>query len=329
MTSADPPTLFIGGSGRSGTSITRRVVGSHPEVVSLPFEHRFLVDPDGIVDFYRSYEATWTPFLADRRLRRLERLLRQMARSSAVGRIVERGFRQIDPTGRWLTPPPYAAWELDRHLPNFTQHVDSLLDEITSFTFPGTWVGARPLGFKNRMRHAPPPSRIDLRGALRQFVHRVLVDLVRSRDGTLYVEDNTWNILLARELSELVPGAKFLHVYRDPRDVVASYMVQRWAPGKASQAARWYADILSHWWEIRQELRQDLVLEISLEELVSQTRDTVERICTFVELTFDESMLAVSLDRAHRGRWQRDLAVREQEVVQGILDPYLRRLGYA
>lgn len=329
MTSSDLRTLFIGGSGRSGTSVTRRLVGLHPEAVSLPFEHRFLVDPDGIVDFYRSYEATWTPYLADRRLRRLERLLRQLARSSAVERVCERVLRRLDPRGRWFTPPPYAAWELGRHLPNFTRHVDAVLEELTSFTFSATWVGARGLGVGTPMRHAPPRSRTDLCDVLGRFVRRVLIDFVQSREGSLYVEDNTWNVLVARELSDLVPGAKFLHVYRDPRDVVASYMEQRWAPEEAGQAARWYADILNHWWEIRRGLPEKCVLELSLEQLVSSPRDTAERICAFVDLEFDEKMLGLSLDRAHRGRWRRDLDAREQEIVQQILDSYIQRLGYA
>ena len=45
--SAEPNILFVGGVGRSGTSVTRQVLGLHPQVANLPFEYRFIIDPDG------------------------------------------------------------------------------------------------------------------------------------------------------------------------------------------------------------------------------------------------------------------------------------------
>lgn len=324
-----PRTLFIGGSGRSGTSVTRRLIGLHPDAVSLSFEYRFLVDPDGIVDFYRSYEATWTPYLADRRLARLERLLRRVASSGPAERIMEKVLGNVDPRGRWLRSPPYASWELNRHLPNFSTHVEVLLEELTSFTFEGTWVGAEAPGWRRRMRHGPPRSRRELAEILGGFVGNVLGDLLAAQGRTLYVEDNTWNILLARELRELVPTSKILHVYRDPRDVVASFREQTWAPADADRAARWYADILDRWWHVRSELPDPEVLEISLEDLVAEPRQTAERISAFVGLTFEERMLGLSLDKAHIGRWHRDLSAAEQERIEEILRPHVRRLGYA
>jgi len=42
--------VFVGGTGRSGTTIVAKVLGSHPEAHMIPIEVRFLVDLHGLCD---------------------------------------------------------------------------------------------------------------------------------------------------------------------------------------------------------------------------------------------------------------------------------------
>ena len=72
-TSGSPRHVAVGGTGRSGTNLLKQILSEHSQVHTLPFEHRFVIDPGGVIDFYHGFADSWSPFVADRKLRDLER----------------------------------------------------------------------------------------------------------------------------------------------------------------------------------------------------------------------------------------------------------------
>ncbi|MPZ53403.1 MAG: hypothetical protein GEU79_11845 [Acidimicrobiia bacterium] len=50
MTERTRPPIFVGGTGRSGTTILAKAVSAHPSVSLVPIETRFLVDGNGLLD---------------------------------------------------------------------------------------------------------------------------------------------------------------------------------------------------------------------------------------------------------------------------------------
>jgi Sulfotransferase family len=329
LSAGDPNIIFVGGTGRSGTNITKDLLAKHPQVATLPFEYRFIIDPDGIVDFYRGYAAVWSPYLADRRLKRLEKLLNTLAGEPLGHRLLGNLIRRLDPRGRVLSPRQYHGWHLNEHLPGFAQLSQELLAKLRAFSFPAFWVGTESYAYRPHVYHASPMSREELASILGRYLCQVIGRFLAKQNKQFFVEDNTWNILVARELIELVPHARILHVYRDPRDVVASFMQQRWSPGAVKEAALWYDSMMKHWFTVRAGLPPGSWYEFSLENLVGDTERVVSEICDFCGIPYDPVLLETDLGRSHTGRWRRDLSCEEHQVAESILSNTLTELGYS
>ena len=323
-----PRMIFVGGTGRSGTSIVKEILATHPDAASLPFEYRFIIDPDGLVDFYTSFTAAWSPYLADRRLKRLECLLHTLTRESWYHRILGRLLRWWNRDGKTLSPRAYHGWELNRHLPNFERHVQHLMARLVEFSFPACWVGTESYQPFPKVYHAAPISRQELAQILGEFVQNVISDLLQQTGKKFFVEDNTWNVLFAREILDLVPEAKIIHVCRDPRDVVASFSQQRWSPADKEQGARWYKAMMLHWFDVRSSLPADSYYELELEELVAHPDAVLQEVCEFAGISFESEMLQIDLSHSHSGRWKQEYSNEEKKQVQVILSDVIQALGY-
>ena len=66
--------FLIGGGGRSGTTILSKIFSKHSQFAVVP-EWRFVIDPDGLLDFLSSVVNSWTPYIYSLKLQRLETLL--------------------------------------------------------------------------------------------------------------------------------------------------------------------------------------------------------------------------------------------------------------
>jgi sulfotransferase family protein len=324
----DHVVAFIGGTGRSGTNILREILDQHSGTVSLPFEYRFIIDPDGIVDFYLASSGSWSPFLMDRRLKRLEVLLMQLSKRTSLAQLAGRLISWLDPRGRWFTPQSYWGYELDQHIQGFSDMAHELIGSLREFSYRGSWVGASSYTHNHCIYHASRKGKDDLLALLQQFLQNVFQTLWNESGTRVYVEDNTWNILLAKELLDLVPNGRIVHIYRDPRDVVASLTKQRWAPSNAIEAAAWYSSIMEEWYRVRADLAEASLLEFSLESLVDDPEKVLRGLCSFLNIQMEPAFLQLELTKANSGRWKRDFSTSIQHKLNQELRPHIERLGY-
>ncbi|MBD3322939.1 hypothetical protein GF339_00045 [candidate division KSB3 bacterium] len=315
---------LIGGTGRSGTSILAHIFSRHPAVSNIS-ESRFFTDPDGILDFYSTCEV-WSPHHYDVKVYRLEHLLK----NTVVRHPFYKAFILWRRTGLfrkllWSVRPPYFNIGMSEYCPDFIRHTDTLIEQLTEFRYQGNWIGMEQ---QHEMRYGNLPEKKSLAEILRNFLCQVIQSVCEHQQTQYCLEKTPWNILWFDKILELLPEAKLVHIYRDPRDVVASYRQHAWMPTESEKSAKIYKDLIERWWNIRAGIPPQSFLEISLESLVESPQDILREICSFWELPWHDTLLEIPLTKAHSGRWQKDLTAAEQQTVETILQPQLESMGY-
>ena len=328
-----PRLITIGGTGRSGTTITARAFSNHPDIAGVP-ESRYLIDPDGLADFYGSVLGFWSPYAIDRKLRRLERMLTLCGRDKGFFiRVLVPQLNRISmqrAAGRVMIPP-YAAICFERVCPNYFDYVRELMDDLRSYVYDGQWVGMS-LFEKRQVQYAPPMDRKVLAEKLGHFYRRIAADVVSSQNKTVFFEKNTFTILAFDNILEILPELKLVHVYRDPRDVVASYCqatAQPWAPSDPEQAAVWLKGGMTQWLKIRANLPPGSFIEVPFERIVEDREGAFREMCAFWELDWHESLLEIKFNRPNIARWKRSFTEEQAGRVTEIVGDIMSCYGYS
>ena len=157
-------------------------------------------------------------------------------------------------------------------------------------------------------------------------------------------------------LHALFPGTRTVHIIRDGRDVILSLL--QWAtptkgPGRLATWAEEPLATAALWWEwqvrsgrsARASVGEDRCMELRYESLAGDPEPEARRLCSFLGLDYDASMLAF-----HEGRRRDDPSLdakkawlpptpglrnwREQmdedglALVETLIGPFLEELGY-
>jgi hypothetical protein len=135
-------------------------------------------------------------------------------------------------------------------------------------------------------------------------------------------------------LLRIWPGARFIHIVRDGRDVGRSIIEMGWAGNMYVAVDRWIeAELL--WSGLCRELPEDRWIEIRFETLVTEPKATLSRVCAFLDIPFDAAMLEYSKHTTYGpptsqpiGRWKRELSPEEIRLAEARIADMLTERGY-
>ncbi len=307
--------VFVGGTGRSGTTVLAELLGCHSRFLAVPIECRFHCNPSGLADvvggraspeeFVRKLRTYWW--------HRVRVGSRVIVPSGVAGRARLAAFRARRRLGLSGSGEDEAR-------------VRGLHQIISRDRFDGS-VARFERGHRG-----------DLAGASRELFHDLLAPLREKSGKPAMVEMSTFTIAAAPELARIFPQARFVHSVRDGRDSGVSKTALREKehhPTDAISGIDFWADRLR-----RADLgvkglaeadRQRLHL-ISLDELVWADREaSYEGLLGFLGVDdeppmrefFDARMTA---EAANRGRWRDGLDDGEQREVTEHYEATITRL---
>jgi hypothetical protein len=148
--------------------------------------------------------------------------------------------------------------------------------------------------------------------ATRQLTLRIMGRIADRLGADRLVDTTPANARKADRLEPILPESKVVMVTRDGRDVSASFVSQTFGPDDVFEALDQWERRMRASHRAAQASRPDRILEIELMDLVVRDRaSTLERLCTFVGVPVDASMVEwfdanVTSDGMHPGRWRRD-----------------------
>jgi len=114
-------------------------------------------------------------------------------------------------------------------------------------------------------------------------------------------EKTTYYALLGDRINALFPNAQFIHLYRDPRDVAASYLEQYWySGGTALRCASVIRRVFRQTERLAATVGPSRFCTVRYETLVEHPERELTRLCAFLHEDYDPAMLKYE-DKAQAG----------------------------
>lgn len=336
--------IFIGGTGRSGTTILGRILSLHKDIFVLPFETRFIVDPDGLINLSLSVSDYWDQYKADLSVRRFKKLMGRLYPTSLEYK-VRLGLYLILPKLK-ISPPEYTyamarQWKGEgffsynrapfSHFISRDRYFELLkefIDKLTLSEFEGFWPGTQGFRIKPGVYVVKKFKREEIFSICREYVNSLFGYALRKYNKKIWADHTPTNILHASLLCEMFPKCKIIHIHRDPRDVIASYLTKHWGGNTVKDATDTVKFIFEKWKEEKQKIDSSRYIEIALEGLVNETEETLNVITKFLNVNFDENMLKIDLSKSHSGRWRRELSSEDVRLIERELREFMDFYGY-
>ena len=221
----------------------------------------------------------------------------------------------------------YIDWELSLWFPNFKKNIDQLINELKTFEYQGYWPGANGDESKYQIFFSRYNNK-NVLSILRKFVLNNINDYLVLKNKSFFVEDNTWNILYAYELYKLFPQSKLIHVVRDPRDVISSFMQQRWCPNEFEKSLEMYLSILERWFHIEKKLPKSFYKIVKIEDVVSDRKYVLNEICDFLNVPFSNDLMNIELNKLNQHRWKKTFTDEQIIKLEKRLINVFNKLNY-
>lgn len=173
----------------------------------------------------------------------------------------------------------------------------------------------------------------------------------KSGDAVYLGDKDPMNVNYLKLIKSTFPDSRIIHIIRDPRDVVLSRMKSAW--GKKNKMASHVAEYQHGLRKARKEGVEyfgDNYTEVRYEDLISDPRSSIDKLCSFLELPFEDATLnhqksSLELLRKDEGdwksnvlqpvlsenseKWKKELSASQIEKMEFALDSVLEELNYS
>lgn len=180
------------------------------------------------------------------------------------------------------------------------------------------------------------------------FLRLIMMAMAARQEMARWAECTPAHLLHLHEIRTQVPGALFVHVVRDGRDVAVSMARQGWIRPLPGQRGRPAVAAAAYWrWLVERGRTAGRALggsycEVRYEDLLATPAETLDRLGGFIGQPLDwEEIQRVGIGSVSNpntsfpdaqggfvGRWATELSPQDARDIDGLLAGTLRSLGY-
>lgn len=292
--------IFIGGTGRSGTTVFTRLLDEHSAIKTIRWESRFIVARKGLLNVV---SKNFKPRPLARFLEKLRGRWYRRTLYEGTPREYEAGLF-ADVTEDHLEAAIAILVEASRRGPRASPH--AIAAEFVDFLFsqPVERADAR------RWCEKTPANVLYADQLHRLFPDMRLVHIIR--DGRDVVSS-----MLERGFWPIAPWEQLQrdHPFKGPVTLEG--------------AVHYWVEMLRLGREIAARVPTENYLELRLEDLVEDREATLRRICDFLDEDLKPPMLAFDLSRSNTGRWRHELNAEQLAYFTEHAGHHLAAEGYS
>jgi hypothetical protein len=281
--------VFVGGTGRSGTTVIGDLLGNHSKIrTSTPIEIKFLTNRSGLVDVVFGYnqeiekKSGKVSILNYRTYRKRKRKEKERFAKilAEFNKFIWEKWWDID------APPPHGR---------------------------GLVSGISKIDLQELLARLERELEINRKWAARRFMGSFISKQFGAGDEIYWVETTPMNIPEANKLQELFPNALYINMIRDPRDVIASLLTKKWGPTTPLEGLDWIEKRLLAGHEALSVINPAKKITIALEDLAINSREqTYKKLLAFLKISDEPAMQkffveSMTPDAATSGRWKAEI----------------------
>ncbi len=274
--------VFIGGSGRSGTTVTLNLLQRHPQFhASLPREIKFLTSRHGLLDLVYTRPFSVEEDLHGYRYNLVTRVLPLLRRNQME-------YFTNNLFNRWWSEEGKAG-----KARGLVQSVSLEVVENAHNEFIRTFA-------------------LNRASAAREFFYS-LADAQIKKDALYFGDSTPVNMMHADQIHQLLPEARFINVLRDGRDVAVSISKERWGPNDPYEALSWWANRVHRAALALKRVNPNSVLQYRIEDLIVHEREkSYANLLNFLKLEDSEVLREyfaeqLTAEKLHTGRWRNEV----------------------
>jgi hypothetical protein len=281
--------IFIGGTGRSGTTVLGDLLNEHSLVrTSNPTEIKFLANRGGFLDvIFGSMNS-------------------QLENREKISIFHYRTYRQR------------AQKDLQQRRERFDEFVNKIWEKWWEIDAPaphgpGLHAGIDKQDLQKLLANYSKNIKRNPIQQARKFMESFINLQKDQKTEKYWAETTPMNISYSHRLIKLFPKAKFIVIRRDPRDVIASLLTKDWGPNTPLEGIEWIESRLRADNDALKAIDPKQVLVIHLEDLVTNSpNETYSKLLDFLELQDEPAMrkfhtTKMTTENASSGRWKNEI----------------------